>query len=133
MNVKRKQAAVNKYAPMFNQGVTVEELTDLIGKDEKNYTAEEISEISAAIVAGVEEKPAAAKQPVKQPEKAPVKVKEVTGVGYEEWRMEWQSGQVQKLKKLRTNVKITEGEAETLNAGAASPGSVNPIMYFKPE
>jgi hypothetical protein len=40
---------------------------------------------------------------------------------------------LEKLKKIRGNVKITEEEAETLNAGATSPGAVNPIMYFKAE
>lgn len=51
---------------------------------------------------------------------------------YEEWRMERKGDKMEKLKLVRKNVKITEAEAETLNAGASSPGAINPIMYFLP-
>jgi hypothetical protein len=142
MNVKRKQAAVNKYSPMFSQGVTVEELGNLLAQDEKQYTAEEINEIRASIVDGQTER-ATEKQPVKQPGKTPVKVKEVTGVGYEEWRCEIKltviDGKVtkreaEKVKKLRPCVKITDEEAETLNYGALhTPRQDFVLMYFKPE
>lgn len=66
--------------------------------------------------------------------------KEVTG--YEEWRCEIKlSGEgnkvkkeVEKVKILRKNVKITDEEAETLNSGAKdSPRQDYVIMYFKPE
>jgi len=125
MNVKRKEAAVKKYAPMFNQGVTVEELGNLLGQDEKAYTAEEINEIRAAII-GNTEAPAASIAPETKKE-----AKEV--VTYEEWRMERVGDSLQKLKLVRKGIKITDEEAETLNAGAKSPGAVNPIMYFKTE
>lgn len=68
------------------------------------------------------------------------KGKKVTG--YEEWRCEIKiSGEkdnikkdVEKVKRLRTNVKITDEEAETLNHGAKdSPRQDYVIMYFKPE
>lgn len=126
MNVKRKQAAVNKYAPMHIQGVTVEELGNLLAEDEKGYNADEINEIRTAITEGQTEK-SSAKPPAKKEE---TKEKAVV---YEEWRMELVGKELQKLKKVRSNVKITEEEAETLNVGATSPGAVNPIMYFKSE
>lgn len=68
------------------------------------------------------------------------KAKKVTG--YEEWRCEIkQSGEgdkkkkeIEKVKRLRENVKITDEEAETLNRGAKdSPRQDFVIMYFKPE
>lgn len=127
MNVKRKQAAVNKYAPMFSQGVTAEELGNLLAEDEKQYTADEINEIRAAIIDGQTEKPQA-------PSKESIAKDEgEKPVMYEQWRMEAVNGKLEKLKMLRSNVKITDEEAEILNAGATSPGAVNPIMYLKPE
>jgi len=61
---------------------------------------------------------------------------------FEEWRMERvRKGsdandkpvfQMQKLKMIRGNVKITQETADTLNAGASSPDAVNPIMYLLP-
>jgi hypothetical protein len=68
------------------------------------------------------------------------KGKKVTG--YEEWRCEIKlEGEgdkkkkvVEKVKRLRENVKITDTEAETLNRGAKdSPRQDYVIMYFKPE
>lgn len=50
---------------------------------------------------------------------------------FEEWRMERTNGQLSKLKLLRKNIKISQAEADVLNSGAESPGSVNPIMYIK--
>lgn len=126
MNVKRKQAAVNKYAPMFSQGVTLEELGNLLADDEKQYTVDEIDEIRAAIVDGPTEKAESEKQSIIKPE-------EKRPIMYEQWRMELVNGKLEKLKMLRGNVKITEEEADILNAGATSPGAVNPIMYLKPE
>lgn len=126
MNVKRKQAAVNKYAPMYISGVTVEELGNLLADDEKQYTADEINEIRAAIVEGQTEKAPAEKQ-------TKAKTEEKKPIMYEQWRMELVNGKLEKLKMLRSNVKITEEEADTLNAGAESPGAVNPIMYLKQE
>lgn len=55
-------------------------------------------------------------------------------VGYEEWRCEIKGKEVEKVKRLRANVKITDEEAETLNHGAKdSPRQDYVIMYFKPE
>jgi hypothetical protein len=58
-------------------------------------------------------------------------------IHYEEWRMEKKivndkNVMMEKLKKLRDCVKISDEEAEVLNEGAKSPSSINPIMYFKP-
>lgn len=63
--------------------------------------------------------------------------KKVTG--YEEWRCEIKykgegEKEVEKVKRLRENVKITDEEAEVLNRGAKdSPRQDYIIMYFKPE
>jgi hypothetical protein len=140
MNVKRKQAAVNKYAPMLQQGVTLEELDVLLGNDEKNYSADEITEIRTALIGS------AAEQPVKPASKLaakPVEIKKPV-VGYEEWRCEIKvdrdgdgkiiNRKAEKVKLLRPNVKITEQEADTLNNGALhSPRQDYVLMYFKPE
>jgi len=57
-------------------------------------------------------------------------------VHFEEWRMErvavGDDSRLEKLKKVRENVKITDEEADTLNSKALSPGAINPIMYLKP-
>jgi hypothetical protein len=138
MNIKRKEAAVKKYRPMLNQGVTVEELGNLLAQDEKNYTLEEQNELRQAIIGDESEKPAAQTPPAPPAPKA--KKSEV--VGFEEWRCEVKvSGEgnnvrkeVEKVKRLRANVKITDEEAETLNRGAKdSPRTDYVIMYFKPE
>jgi hypothetical protein len=52
---------------------------------------------------------------------------------YQEWRMERTADGLEKLKLLRPCVKITDEEAETLNAGAQSSPAGNIIMYFLPE
>jgi len=137
MNVKRKEAAVKKYAPMLQQGVTIEELTDLISKDEKQYTSDEITEITAAI------NDPAAYSPAKPKQKEETK-EEVENEYFEEWRCEIKietngDGKVtdrkaEKVKRLRPRVVITEEEAETLNTGALhSPRQDYVVMYFKPE
>jgi hypothetical protein len=75
-------------------------------------------------------------------ETVPAKKGQKKATGYEEWRCEIKlsgSGnevqkQVEKVKRLRENVKITDEEAETLNRGAKdSPRQDFVIMYFKPE
>lgn len=60
--------------------------------------------------------------------------------GYEEWEVDKKITEangkkyrsVVKLKKLRSNVKITEAEADTLNLSAISPSSAKPVMYLLP-
>lgn len=131
MNVKRKEAAVKKFAPLFEKGLTLEELTDMIGKDEKEYTTDEATEIAAAITGGVTDSTNVSK-PVGQKKKA------VEAVGYQEWRCEIKvedgKRRAEKVKLLRPCVKITDDEAETLNNGALnSPRQDYVLMYFKPE
>ncbi len=79
-------------------------------------------------------------------EKAPAEVREEKPAkskvtGYQEWRCEIKVSQdengkihkeVEKVKILRPNVKITEEEAEVLNRSAKdSPRQDYVIMYFK--
>lgn len=138
MNVKRKEAAVKKYAPMLQQGVTIMELTDLISKDEKQYTSDEISEIAAAL----NDPDVSISADLKQTSETESPKKE--NEFYEEWRCEIKikadsdgkvtAREAEKVKRLRPRVVITEEEAETLNAGALhSPRQDYVVMYFKPE
>jgi hypothetical protein len=141
MNIKRKEAAVKKYALMLSQGVTIEEIDVLLGNDEKKYTADEITEIRQAIGDG-SVKAFADKAPKKT--KLPDVVKD-DPIHYEEWKCEIKitrsedgkkivKREPEKLKKLRSCVKISDGEAETLNNAALfSPRHDHVIMYFKPE
>jgi len=59
-----------------------------------------------------------------QPEKA---------AHFEEWRMEKEKGEWVKNKLLRSCVKITQEEADVLNAGSASSDGLQSIMYLSPE
>lgn len=53
---------------------------------------------------------------------------------YEEWRIEKRAGKLEKIKKLRDKVKITEETANTLNSGFADQQNVDyGVMYFLPE
>jgi hypothetical protein len=53
---------------------------------------------------------------------------------YEEWMVEVKpKGKYEKLKLVRSCVKISEEEAETLNAGVLNGGNSHVNMYFKPE
>lgn len=65
-------------------------------------------------------------------EQAPQKPSKASAPTYEEWRMENVNGKLEKLKLIRSGVKITEAEAATLNAGA-NLSSQNPVKYFKSE
>jgi hypothetical protein len=68
---------------------------------------------------------------------------ETTSTGYEEWRGEIiieRDGKTEvnrrfeKLKKMRSNVKITDDEAAVLNEAAlSSPRTDHVIYYLKPE
>lgn len=135
MNVKRKESAVKKYMPIFNQGTTVEELMNLLAQDEKEYTADEINEIKAAVIGDVAEN---------APPEKKVKKVAVKAAGFEEWRCEIKIERgsdgketkrvAEKVKRLRECVKITDEEVETLNNGALnSPRQDYVLMYFKPE
>jgi hypothetical protein len=134
------KSAVKKYSDMYAQGLSIQELTDAIEQDEKGYSPEECKQIFDAVEQAVIE---AKKGTGNKPQTLPAAKKEKassTNVSphYEEWRMERVLGEngkpkMQKLKKIRDCVKITEEEAGTLNMGAESNGSVNPIMYFLPE
>lgn len=131
MNAQRKKSAVTKYTPQKEQGLTPEELTNLLTQDEKGYTTDEINEIVEAIF----NSPGTG-------EAAPGK-KATTGSHHEEWRCEikltTQDGKVtgraaEKVKMLRPCVKISDEEADTLNHGALhSPRQDYVLMYFKPE
>ena len=115
---------------MFVSGATSEELMEALAQDEKAYTADEINEIREAISSYIPEEGNAAIAPAPKGKKA---------VGFEEWRCEIKlkgdgKKEVEKVKRLRASVKITDEEAETLNRGAKdSPRQDFVIMYFKPE
>jgi hypothetical protein len=52
---------------------------------------------------------------------------------YQEWDCKIEKGQCEKLKISREVVKITDEEAETLNAGRLTGGNNYVKMYFKVE
>jgi hypothetical protein len=52
---------------------------------------------------------------------------------YQEWEVKIVNGQYEKLKISRKCVKISDNEAETLNAGILTGGNTYAKMYFKPE
>lgn len=69
-----------------------------------------------------------------KPAEAAKATKPAEGVAYyEEWDVKISGGQAQKLTVSRPVVKITEEEAETLNAGVESGGNTYGKMYFLPE
>lgn len=130
MNVKRKEAAVKKFTPLFAQGLSPEELTNLIGQDEKGYSADEVVEIAAAITGGAPQRAVSNAKSIQKKSEA--------AIGYEEWRCEIKveegKRRAEKVKKIRPCVKISDEEAETLNNGALnSPRQDYVLMYFKPE
>jgi hypothetical protein len=107
---------------------------------ENKFTQDEVGEVLTLLAspggANDDEKPAPAKTTMSA-------ATSNEQVGYEEWRCEVKierdgktevSRKADKLKKLRSNVKITEQEAETWNDGQLySPRQDYVIMYFKPE
>lgn len=134
MHHTQLKSAVKKYQPLFTAGATSEELAQELGNDEKLYTSEDIAQILSAITAGPKEVvPEPAVVPTTPPSKKQVTDEDTDVATYEEWRMERSNGVLVKLKKVRSNVNITEQEAEILNSGANSNGAVNPIMYFLPQ
>lgn len=98
---------------------------------DNEFTEDEIKEILAGGSDDDDEE-----EPETKPAKKDAKAK---GDHYEEWRCEIVKGadgsrKVEKLRKLRPCVKITDEEADTLNASAKdTPHESHVIMYFKPE
>lgn len=58
---------------------------------------------------------------------------EVKKPHYQEWEVKIENKEAVKLKISRSVVKITEAEAETLNAGVLNGGNTYAKMYFLPE
>lgn len=52
---------------------------------------------------------------------------------YQEWLVAIKDKKAEKLKCIRECVKITDEEAETLNAGILEGSNTQAKMYFKPE
>lgn len=63
---------------------------------------------------------------------SPRSSKESSKLSYEEWRCEIKGGKVERIKKLRDNVKLNETQAETLNSGYSNESDYA-VMYFLPE
>lgn len=128
MNFKRKEAAIKKY------GTTpLPELEPALLADSANYEPEEVKEIVKAITEQQEEQTPPEEKNSK--EGAPGKPEEgkVAKTGYVEWDVRITKGEAEKLKVSRACVKITDQEAETLNAGVLNGGNSYAKMYFKPE
>lgn len=121
MNNKRKEAAVKKYA-----ATDPGELESALLADEKNYSAEEVAEIIAAIEGSDQ---ANTEYPKEEKPK------------YEEWTvraeikdLDDQYAQVsfRKIEKLRDGIIITQETADNWNVGNAQRTSVNPKLLLLP-
>ena len=114
MDKKKLQTAAKNYADQAKE-MTKEEFTD--------YVADQETESDAAqLVDYFFPAPKAAK---------PAKV--VKADYFEEWRVEIKNKKAEKLRRMRPVVKITEDEAETLNAGILNGPNTYGKMYFRPE
>ena len=136
MNAQRKKAAVAAYAHLLTEGKSNNDIMDAISEDEKNYTAEEINEIVAAITA-----PQKGQEDEKETPKEEKKPKKV--LFFEEHRVEIKISKdensdkitrsAEKLKLTRPCVKITKEEADILNEGVLNGPNTFGFMYFRPE
>jgi hypothetical protein len=52
---------------------------------------------------------------------------------YQEWEVKVNGGKAEKLKISRSNVKITDEQADILNQGVETGGNTYAKMYFLPE
>jgi hypothetical protein len=132
MNHKRKEKGLRLIA-----GQTDEESVKTLTAEE--FTQEEIAEILTTASAGTGTGPR--QEPPAQPQgNGPRKEKPIY---FEEWRVEIKINQdgegnvasrsYEKLKRLRSKVKITQGEADTLNHGALNtPHKAFALMYLLP-
>jgi uncharacterized phage-like protein YoqJ len=118
MHHKRKEAAVKRFSSILGTG---QSRTEAVAQLKEEYEGTEIDEILASFDA------------------IETAVKTTFNKDYEEWRVEvrfdneTKRNTVDKIKVLRTNVKITEDEAEVLNTGARATVGNNQIMYFLKE
>lgn len=132
MNVKRKKDAVKKYNAMREEGATYKAIRAAM-KD-MEYKPEEVVEVIEAIQLDRGEEDEKVK-PALPKNEAPKRNTEA-GPGYphmyELWDVRYDSATKQwvKREKLRSNIKITEGEADSWN-GNFEPSSTNPRMYFE--
>lgn len=116
MNVNKLKGALNTFAGKLENGVTPEELKDLILQNEKpKYTDEEADEIIEALQTPKAEK--------------------VTG--FDEYMVQRNTveGKTEfaKLRKLRSGVQITAEEAETLNSGRKEGPNTIFNLFFPAE
>lgn len=124
MNAKRKKAALKVFSELPAE-TTKEEMKKIILADANGYTEDEANEIIEALESYKgEEEPGSEEESVS---KAPKKVH------YQEWDVKISNGKAEKLKIKRPVVKISESEAEILNAGALQGGSQYAVMYYMPE
>jgi len=118
MHHKTKAALMAKYADLIEHGTTKEEIIDFLATEEKAETQEDKDELLAELF------------PEKGSEK---KVIKAVKPHYEEWDVKVAGGKAEKLKISRPVVKISEEEADTLNAGILTGGNTYAKMYFLPE
>ena len=118
MHHKTKAALVAKYADLINHGTTKEEVIEFLATEEKVESQEDKDELLEELFPS---------QKGSEPAKKPVKHH------YEEWDVKVSGGKAEKLKVSRPVVKISEEEADTLNAGILTGGNTYAKMYFLPE
>jgi len=119
MHHKTKAALVAKYADLINHGTTKEEVIEFLATEEKVESQEDKDELLEALFPSEKGSERPAKKPVK--------------THYVEWDVKIVGGKAEKLKVSRPVVKISEEEADTLNAGILTGGNTYAKMYFLPE
>ena len=117
MNANRKAAALKNYRPIFEQ--MDDTIIEALKAGKENYTNEEIAEILEAL--GEDQYDAPDATEVEKP------------VHFQEWEVKIDKKVAEKLKISRPCVKISDEEAETLNAGILDGPNTYAKMYFKPE
>ncbi len=118
MNKKQLQAAAKNYVANAKE-MTKDEFADYVRDQETEEVAAELVEFLYPT------------EPIDKPASKPAKV--VKADYFEEWRVEIKNKQAEKLRRMRPVVKITEDEAETLNAGILNGPNTYGKMYFRPE
>ena len=149
MNNFRKQAALTKFAPLHEKGLTPAEIEEQIAQDEKGYTEEEIKEIVSAITGEGEVPGDSGKggegdkgdegqngEGNQNPPELGVRSESVKPL-FERWKcqVEHTDGKkkLTKLTLLKKGIRITEEQAETLNEGVLHGGNTYVEAYFLPE
>lgn len=120
MKASERKAAVKEYAGKFT---TEEELIAALQADEKGYSDEDIAELVPLILEA--KAPETPKAKAEKPKKSG---------GFDEWYCLINSGgEYEKMKKLRSNVGISQEQANILNEGVLHGSNAHGSIYLPAE